>query len=104
MRTTVYFKITVPADLIWGEISVACKYYEQSDDSYSLFYNGTPYTVWMTFYHTAVDEHFEIRATEGVMTSPDRVVVTTAKAISSNSTPRIGTITGEIRNNEDKIK
>ena len=67
LRATVWFNITVPADLIWGEISLIWKYYEQSDDRYTLFYNGTHYTVEMTFYHTALVEHFEIRGTEGVI-------------------------------------
>jgi hypothetical protein len=67
LRATVFFKVTIPADLIWGEISVIWKYYEQSDDRYTLYYNGTHHSVQMTFYHTAVVEHFEIRGTEGVI-------------------------------------
>jgi len=67
LRATVFFNVTVPADLIWGEISVVWKYYEQSDDGYTLFYNVSHYTVEMNFYHTALVEHFEIRGTEGVM-------------------------------------
>ncbi len=65
LRATVFFNITVPADLIWGEISVIWKYYKQSENSYTLFYNGTHYSVSMTFYHTASVEHFEVRGTEG---------------------------------------
>jgi hypothetical protein len=65
LRATVFFNMTVPADLIWGNISVVWKYYEQSQDSYTLCYNGTSYSVSMTFYHTATVEHFEIRGTEG---------------------------------------
>ena len=66
LRATVFFNITIPADLIWGEISVIWKYYKQSDDRYTISNNGTHYSVQMTFYHTAVVEHFEIRGTEGV--------------------------------------
>jgi len=67
LRATVFFDVTIPADLIWGEISVIWKYYEQSDERYTLCYNGTHHSVQMMFYHTAVVEHFEIRGTEGVM-------------------------------------
>jgi hypothetical protein len=67
LRAIVFFNITVPADLIWGEISLIWKYYKQSNDSYTLFYNVTHYTVEMKFYHAALVEHFEIRGTEGVM-------------------------------------
>lgn len=66
LRATVFFNITIPADLIWGEISVIWKYYKQSDDRYTMSNNGTHYSVQMTFYHTALVEHFEIRGTEGV--------------------------------------
>ena len=65
LRAAVFFNVTVPADLIWGNISVVWKYYEQSADRYTLSYNGTDYSVSMTFYHTATVEHFEIRGTEG---------------------------------------
>jgi hypothetical protein len=64
-RATVFFNITIPADLIWGEISVIWKYYIQSDDRYTISNNGTHHSVQMTFYHTASVEHFEIRGTEG---------------------------------------
>lgn len=67
LKATVFFNVTIPADFIWGEISVIWKYYEQSDDRYTLCYNGTHHSVQMTFYHTAVVEHFEIRGTEGVI-------------------------------------
>jgi hypothetical protein len=36
-RAAVFFNVTVPADLIWVELSVVWKYYKQSDDSYTLF-------------------------------------------------------------------
>jgi hypothetical protein len=67
LRATVFFNITVPADLIWGEMSLVWKYYEQSADRYALFYNGTHYSVSTTFYNTALVEHFEIRGTDGVI-------------------------------------
>ena len=64
-RVTFFFNVTIPADLIWGEISVIGKYYKLSDDRYTLSYNGTHYSVQMTFNHVALVEHFEIRGTEG---------------------------------------
>jgi hypothetical protein len=66
LRATVFFNITIPTDLIWGEISVIWKYYKQSDDRYTISNNGTHHSIQMTFYHTAAVEHFEIRGTEGV--------------------------------------
>lgn len=65
-RETVGFNITVPTDLIWGNISLVWKYYEQDADRYTLSNNGTHNSVQMTFNHTATVEHFEIRGTEGV--------------------------------------
>jgi hypothetical protein len=65
-RETVGFDITVPTDLIWGNISLVWKYYEQDVDRYTLSNNGTHNSVQMTFYHTATVEHFEIFGTEGV--------------------------------------
>jgi len=65
LRATVFFNITIPADLIWGDISVIWKYYEQSYDRYIISNNGTHNSIQMIFYHTAIVEHFEIRGTEG---------------------------------------
>jgi len=67
LRATVFFNITIPADLIWGELSLIWKYYEQSSDRYTMSNNGTHHSVQMTFYHTALVEHFEIHGTEGVI-------------------------------------
>jgi hypothetical protein len=64
-RETVGFNITVPTDLIWGNISLIWKYYEQHAERYTLSNNGTHNSVQMTFNHTATVEHFEIRGTEG---------------------------------------
>jgi hypothetical protein len=64
-RQTVNFNITIPTDLIWGNISLIWKYYQQNADRYILSNNGTHNSVQMTFVHTATNEHFEIRGTEG---------------------------------------
>jgi len=64
-RETVGFNITIPTDLIWGNISLVWKYYEQNLDRYTLSNNGTHNSVQMTFNHTATVEHFEIHGTEG---------------------------------------
>ena len=61
----VFFKITVPTDLLWGNISLVWKYYIQSPDRYTLSNDGTHNFVQMTFNHIAADEHFEVRGTEG---------------------------------------
>ncbi len=62
---TVGFNITVPTDLIGGNISLVWKYYEQNPDRYTLSNNSTHNSIQMTFTHTATVEHFEIRGTKG---------------------------------------
>lgn len=64
-RVTVFFNVTFPADLIWGNISLVWKYYTLSADRYTLSNNGTHYSVYFTFNHTAFIEHFDVRGTEG---------------------------------------
>ena len=61
-----FCNITIPTDLIWGEISVIDKYYIMSPDKYILSNNGTHNSVYFLFNHTALDKHFEIRGTEGI--------------------------------------
>jgi hypothetical protein len=65
-RETVNFNITIPTDLIGGNITLIWKYYQQNPDRYILSNNGASNSLQMTFYHTATDEHFEIHGTEGV--------------------------------------
>jgi hypothetical protein len=64
-KETVSFNITIPTDLIWGNISIIWKYYEQNADRYTLSNNGTHNSIQVTFNHIATDEHFEIHGTEG---------------------------------------
>ena len=64
-REKVFFNITVPTDLLWGNISLIWKYYDQNANRYILSNNGTHNSVQMTFTHIALLEHFEIRGTEG---------------------------------------
>jgi hypothetical protein len=63
-RETVGFNITIPTDLIGGNISLVWKYYEQNPESFTLSNNGTHNSIQMTFTHTATDEHFEIHGTK----------------------------------------
>jgi hypothetical protein len=64
-RKTVFFKIAIPTDLLWGNISLVWKYYEQNPDHYTISNNGTYISIQMKFSHIATNEHFEIRGTEG---------------------------------------
>lgn len=64
-REQFFFNITIPTDLIGGEISVIAKYYKLSSDRYTLSNNGTHNSVYMTYDHIAFVEHFEIHGTEG---------------------------------------
>lgn len=47
-RETVFFNVTIPTDLLWGNISLTRKSYEQSPDLYTLSNNGTSNSIWMT--------------------------------------------------------
>ena len=67
LRATVFFNITIPADLIWGELSVYWDSSKQSDDRYTMSNNGTHHSVQMPFYHTATVEQISIHGTEGIM-------------------------------------
>ena len=67
-KQTVTYNITIPTDLLWGNISLVWKYYLQSPDRYTLSNNGTHNSVQMTFgyqpYFSGMG-HFEIWGTEG---------------------------------------
>ena len=66
---TVFFNVTIPTDLLWGNITLIWKYYEQSPDRYILSNNGTHNSVAMTCiikpYFSGMG-YFMIRGTEGV--------------------------------------
>ena len=61
-----FCNITIPRDLLWGEISVIDKYYVMNTDFYTVSNNGTHNSVYFPFNHTALVKHFEIRGTEGI--------------------------------------
>jgi hypothetical protein len=64
----VFFNATIPTDLLWGNITLFWKYYEQNPNRYTLSNDGTHNSVQMTFtftpYFSGVG-HFEIHGTEG---------------------------------------
>jgi len=47
-RETVFFNVTIPTDLLCGNISLLRKYYEQPPDVYTLSNNGTHNSIGMT--------------------------------------------------------
>jgi hypothetical protein len=67
-RKTVFYNITIPTDLLRGNISLIWKYYLQSPDRYILSNNSTHNSIQMTFeyppYFSGMG-HFEICGTEG---------------------------------------
>ena len=69
-RATVFCNITIPADLIWGELCVIWKHYLISDDWCTMSNNGTHHFVHFTYNHTALVEHFTVRGTEGITELP----------------------------------
>jgi hypothetical protein len=69
-KENAFCNITIPTDLIWGEISVIDKYYKMSADQYTLSNNGTHNSVYFTFNHPALVKHFEVKGTEGIPEVP----------------------------------
>jgi hypothetical protein len=65
-----FCNITIPNDLIWGELTVIDKYYVMDKANYVQTSNSTNTSIYFTFSHLthiALDKHFEIRGTEGVI-------------------------------------
>lgn len=61
-----FCNITIPIDLIWGELSVIDKYYFMSADRYIQSKNNTHNSIYFTFNNSALVKHFEVRGSEGV--------------------------------------
>ena len=67
-KKTITFNITIPTDLLWGDISLVKKYYLQDPDRYTLSNNGTHNSLQMTFDYEPFFSgigYFEILGTEG---------------------------------------
>ena len=65
-----FCNITIPNDLIWGELTVIDKYYVMDKANYIQTNNSTHTSIYFTFNsitHIALDKHFEVRGTEGVI-------------------------------------
>jgi hypothetical protein len=67
-KATVSYNITIPTDLLSGDISLIWKYYVQNPDRYVLTNNGTANMLHMTFnydpYFSGIG-YFEILGTDG---------------------------------------
>ena len=59
-----FCNITIPTDLIWGELAVIAKYYKMDEVDYTVYSNSTHNSIYFTFNKTALVEHFEVRGTE----------------------------------------
>lgn len=62
------YTITIPTDLLWGNISLIHKYYLVDPEGYTLTNNGTHNSLQMTFeyeFHFSGIGYFEILGTEG---------------------------------------
>ncbi len=65
---TISYNITIPTDLLWGNISLVWKYYLQEPNSYILSNNGTHNSLQMTFEYQPFfsgSGYFEILGTDG---------------------------------------
>ncbi|XHH09488.1 MAG: hypothetical protein ACFCUE_02345 [Candidatus Bathyarchaeia archaeon] len=67
-QKTLTYNLTIPTDLLWGNISLVWKYYQQNPDRYILTNNGTHNSLQMTFEYIpnlSGVGYFEIVGTEG---------------------------------------
>jgi hypothetical protein len=64
-KQTGFCEITIPTDLIWGEISLINKYYKMSGGQYTQSNNGTHNLIYFTFNQPALVKHFSVKGTEG---------------------------------------
>jgi hypothetical protein len=65
-----FCNITIPNNLIWGDLTVIDKYYVMDEANYIQTSNSTHTSIYFTFNHTthnALTKHFEIRGTEGAI-------------------------------------
>ena len=62
-----FCNITIPTDLIWGELTVIDKYYEMDETRYIQTSNSTHNSIYYTFDNIALTKHFEVRGTEGAI-------------------------------------
>ena len=65
-----FCNITIPNNLIWGELSVYAKGYKMSEESYIQSNNSTHNSIYFTFDHIASVKTFDVKGTEGVQTVP----------------------------------
>jgi hypothetical protein len=65
-----FCNITIPTNLIWGELSVYAKGYKMSESEYIQSNNSTHNSIYFTFNHTASVKTFDVKGTEGVKTVP----------------------------------
>ena len=67
-KKIISYNITIPTDLLWGDISLVWKYYLQDPDRYTLSNNGTHNSLQMTFEYVPPFSgigYFEILGTKG---------------------------------------
>jgi hypothetical protein len=62
-----FCNITIPTDLIWGELTVIDKYYKMDESRYTHTNNSSYNSIYFTFDHIALTKHFEVRGTEGAI-------------------------------------
>jgi len=67
---TSFCNITIPNNLIWGELSLYAKGYKMGEDYYIQSSNSTHNSFYFTFDHIAAVKTFDVKGTEGVQTVP----------------------------------
>ena len=65
-----FCNITIPNNLIWGELSLYANDYKMTEDYYIQSSNSTHNSIYFTFNHTASVKTFDVKGTEGIKTVP----------------------------------
>jgi hypothetical protein len=65
-----FCNITIPNNLIWGELSIYSKGYKMDEDCYIQSSNSTHNSIYFTFDYIAIVKNFDVKGTEGVLETP----------------------------------
>jgi hypothetical protein len=65
-----FCNITIPTNLIWGQLSVYSKGYKMSEEYYIQSGNSTHNSIYFTFDNIALVKTFDVKGTEGIQTVP----------------------------------
>lgn len=65
-----FCNVTIPTNLIWGELSTYAQGYKMSEADYIKSSNSTHNSIYFTFNHNALVKTYDVMGTEGAKTVP----------------------------------